>query len=219
MGFDYAQSYSQIETEFRKSNSFEQSMLAVCSLLEKSLPHQDWKKIRALNLSKDLQSARMWLPAVLSASPCPFTPRALYIGLSEFMDELDVDDAESDSIVLFYAKMNIVQFSEFDPTDEQREWLYSDNRHDIDDSHADLESLKEAGIVFTGPGGIGYDGYLVYSVAFAILLLRHLLDSNAFSLFKSDVAMGIATGFGSGDTFYLGELTVGGLNPSTRSLC
>lgn len=217
MGFDYAQFYTDLETEFRKSDKFEQSMNALCGLLEKRLPHQDWDQIKSLELNEDLQTAKRWLPDVVNKAPCPFAPKALYFGLSEFMDE--IDDEENDSVSLFYANLYLVQFGEYEPNDRELQWVYGNDRHDIDDSQADLEALKKAGIIFTGAKGIGYDAYLAYSVAFAVLLLRHLLDRNAFALFNSDTALGVATGFGSGDIFFLGELTAKGLIPSSRSLC
>jgi hypothetical protein len=66
--------------------------------------------------------------------------------------------------------------------------------------------------------GIGSEGYIAYSVAFSLLLIRHILDGKIFDALNGEEKIGVAAGFNSGDLFCVGELTKNGLRLRNKAL-
>jgi len=208
MAIDFAQFYALMEQELRLSRDFTSSMLVVCDYLEQQVPHSAWNELRELDLNSDLQGAKEWLASLLQTAVCPFDVQAIYLGLNENMGEED----DYGNYGPAHADLYPVLFGEYEPTDDSFGWLFSNERLDIDDSNANLQGLRQAGLILnSSDAGVGYDCYLAYSVSYAVMLIRHLLDSYMYKLIQCKGAVGIATGFSSGDLFCLGELTEDGL--------
>ena len=215
MKLDFVAFYTWMENQLRLSADFATSVHAVCDWLEESVPHKDWSKVRSLDANVDLQSAREWLPAALQSSPCPFEAKAIFFGLTEIMGEED----DYGNYGPEHADLYPVLFARYDADDDTLQWLYGDDRHDFDDLNANLKGLKEAGLIFnSSTEAIGNECYIAYSVAYAALLLRHLLDGKMYSTLQCKDAIGIATGFSSGDLFCLGEFSADGLELRSKPM-
>ena len=151
MHFDFAEFYDYIEQEFRSSDEFEASVHSMCAFLEERAPHDDWTNINSLDAKSDLPTATEWLAHLIKREPCPFTPRSI------FFDILDIYGDEDDygGYGPNHADLSAVFFADYDADDDSLQWIYGNERFDIDDSKANLRALREAGLVFNGSNGIG----------------------------------------------------------------
>lgn len=215
MNLDFAKSYDYVEQEFRNSRDFEASVRAVCNWLAKQVPHDDWNKINALNVTGDLQIAKEWLPNLLGREQCPFRPKSIFFNILDIFGEEDDYGAFGPN----HADMCPVLFAHYDAADDSLQWIYGNERFDIDDSNADLPALKEAGLLFNSSEGIGSEVYIAHSVGYVLLLLRHLLDETQYALLQAERPVGVVAGFGSGDLFSLGELTSDGFVVRSKPFC
>lgn len=207
MTVNFAEFYDYIEHEFRNSRDFDLSIQAMYEWLEQHVPHKDWARVSALNAKGDLQIAKDWLLQLLRRESCPFTPRGILFNILDVFGEEDDYGGYGPN----HADLCPVFFPDYDAGDESLQWIYGDERFDIDDSNAKLPTLKEAGLLINGSdGGLGSEAYIAHSVGYVLLLLRHMLDGVHFELLKAEESVGIVAGFASGDLFSLGELTKAG---------
>lgn len=169
--------------------------------------------MKSLSVRDDVQAAKEWLPRLLKQSACPFTPRGVFFNILDVYGEMDDYGGYGPN----YADVCPVFFADYDVDDVSMQWIYSNERHDIDDSNACLPALREAGLIFNGStDAIGSEVYIAHSVGYVLLLLRDLLNGELFTLLKAESPVGIAAGFGSGDLMSLGELTNDGFIVSSK---
>ena len=203
MDLDFRAYFERLQDEVRGRKNLHQSMVSLMDWCSQRLHHRDWKRLATLVDAEDSVSAREWLPGVLARAPCPFPIRGVYFGLGEFTDSNGIE----------FADLYVGFMSEYDRNDLAAEWLFSDPLHYPDEAYLGSETLRKAGVLCNRekqPPGLGVDGNVAFSVAFAALLLRTLLDEKAFRLFKGTGPIGVVTGFDSGDLVRIGEVTAGG---------
>lgn len=209
MEFDYPKFYERLETEVRKSTDFSASLAALMEWGAQQMPHPDWSRLGAIPVDNEIQSARRWLPRVLKRAPCPFPVRGAYFGLGEFADRTGGEYAD-----LYFGLM-----SQYSPGD--KEWLFAKPRHYPNAAYLKSKGLKEGGLLCnreTTPPGLGTPGHICFSVGFAALLLRHLLDKEVFHLLGGTAPIGVVTGFDSGDLLQLGEITADGFVANAEAM-
>jgi hypothetical protein len=211
MGIDYARFYEQLQSEVRVSTDFAASMVVLMDWGAQHLPHSDWARLAAFDAEKELQLAREWLPKVLKKTPCPFPIRSAYFGLGEFEDRDGVEFAD-----LYFGLTSV-----YDPADSELKWLYSEPRHYPDEAYLKSKALRQGGLLCNRESvspSLGTPGHICFSVGFAALLLRHLLDGNVFRLFAGTAPIGVVTGFDSGDLLRLGEITANEFVPNQNRM-
>lgn len=204
MSFQFDELYEYVEQLFRDATDFEASVLSMCEWLEKRVPHEDWSRVKALSAQQDLQVARSWLYKLLEQSSCPFSPQAVFFNVLDIFGEPDDYGGYGPN----HADVCPVFFATCEPDDAAMSWIYGDERYDIEDSNANLSTLKESGLIFnSAKDSIGGDAYIAHSLGYVLLMLRQLLDRRLYELLKADNPVGIAVGFDSGDLFFVGELS------------
>lgn len=195
MKFDFEVFYQEMEQEAETSINFQSSMFRLIDLVQEWLPESDLLRLKELNFSADLVFAKSWFTKLWSERPAQFDTRALYFGMSEEF----VEDPETDRIVGEYARLYLVLFSEYQAGDEELGWIYGNNRFDYDDHKAELPALEAIGMICHDFKPGGSEAYIALSVAYCVLLVKHLLrDSITDSV---EQAVGVVTGFSSGDLF------------------
>jgi len=211
MDFDYAAFYERLQNEVRTSTDLSQSVARLMDWGTQHMPHPDWARLATFDASKEIKAARRWLPRVLKREPSPFPVRGTYFGLGEFQDRSGVEFAD-----LYFGLM-----SKYDPADSQSEWLHSKPRHYPDNAYLKSKALKQGGLVCNQeatPPGLSTPGHICFSVGFAALLLRHVLDGDVYRLVAGTARIGVVTGFDGGDLLRLGEITPHGFLPNENAM-
>jgi hypothetical protein len=211
MDIDVIKFYEVLEKEIRVSTDFPSSMIKLLDWSAKEAPHPDWAKLKKLDFDAEFTAAKNWLPKILKKSPCPFPVRGAYFGLGEFSNDDGIEWSD-----LYFGLM-----AECDPTDSESKWLWCESRHYPENSYLKSKALKKGGLLCNRESDdetLGNDGNMCLSLAFAALLLRHLLDEKAFKTLGGNKPIGVVTGFDSGDMFRLGEITQQGLSLNPNAM-
>ena len=196
--------------EVRTSRDFTQSMQKLLEWGSKSIPHDSWTALKALDCSAEPGKVGTWLVRVLSRSPCPFPVRAIYFGLGECATRARVEYAD-----LYFGLM-----SEYQPSDKKSSWLWRDPRHYPSNSYFRSQPLKSAGVICNEDEefGLSTPGHMVFSLSFAALLLNSSLNGSIYHLLGGTEPIGIVMGFDSGDLFQLGTLQSDGFKATDGSM-
>jgi len=211
MDFDYAAFYEQLQNEVRTSTDLSQSVAKSMDWGAQQMPHSDWARLATFDATKEIQAARRWLPRVLEREPSPFPVRGAYFGLGEFQDRSGVEFAD-----LYFGLM-----SKYDPADSKSEWLFSKPRHYPSKAYLKSKALKQGGLVCnqsSTPPGLSTPGHICFSVGFAALLLRHVLDGDVYRLLAGVAPIGVVTGFDGGDLLRIGEIAPNGFLPNENAM-
>ena len=165
-------------------------------------PHDAWDALKAIDCTSEPKRFKAWLTRVLKRSPCPFPMRGMYFGLGEFETRSHAE----------YADLYFGLYSECDPTDEKLTWLRRGSRHFPDNAWFRSKPLKSAGTICNEDQefGLSTPGYILFSVSFAVLLLRSSLTGEMVKDLGGTEPIGVVTGFDSGDLFRVGTLQSNG---------
>lgn len=216
MSLDFHDFYGYLEQVLRESKDFEHGMSSICDRLEAGIPHPDWQNIKSRDLKDDIAHAREWMNRLAKASTCSFNPKGIFVGIAECYDP-DYED-DYGNFGPEFADLYLVLYADGDSG--RLEFIFDSERHDFDDdAKANLKQLKEIGMLCnTSDDGIGSEGYIAYSVAYVLLMLREILDGKIFEALHGEQKICVVSGFGSGDLFCIGDLTGNGLCLNTKSL-
>jgi hypothetical protein len=213
---DFIQYLRRLEAEARASEAFAGadfagSMSRLMAWANRQQPHADWLSLAKLDLRAELGAGRAWLRRVFAARPPGFKTHGAWFGLGELADEDGVE----------FADLRIGLLGNYNPEDPSGEWLHSEPSWYPQNAALESPALRSAGLICNRqrrglPAPLGVTGNILFSTAFATLLLRHTLDANAYRLLAARVPIGIATGFDSGDALLIGELTSKGFAANPR---
>ena len=195
--------YQRLAGELRKSKDFESSLAAMLAWGAANEPHPVWPKLSAIDVSGEAKAARAWMPKVLSTAPCPFPIRGIYFGLGEFVSKR-----------IEYADVYFALFGQCDLDDVKSSWLWEAPNHYPDNARLKSKAMKAGGLLCNQDGaatGLSTEGYVCFSLSFAALLLRHVLDGALFARLGATCPIGVVTGFDSGNRLRLGSLASEGL--------
>ncbi len=211
-GSDEAEFHADKFTEalcavIRDKKPFPDSLLGMITWCAEHLPHQDWKKVLALDFADDLAVSQRWIPKVLQAEPCEFEIRGLYFGLAEMGNAKDEE----------YAELSVAFLGQYDPEDREAGWAQGELRHDPAKAVLKAKALKAAGLIFNRASGAGFgnEGSYMFGLSYALLLVAALLTPELYQqLAAREKKVGVLAGWDSGDVYRVGELTPTGFVPN-----
>lgn len=206
MDLDFAEFYRRLERVIQQSTDFGSSVSAMMKWGDSQIPHPSWSELGSFDAEDEIRHARQWMPRALNRAPCPFPVRGAFFGLSEFQDATGADYAD-----LYFGLMG-----DYHPADIQARWLHRGPRYYPENCYLRSSALKRGGMICQSGDPdfvLGAPGHIVFSLSFAALLLRHVLDGAVFALLHGTREIGLACGFDSGDLLRLGELTETGFVP------
>jgi hypothetical protein len=211
MRFDPNEFCNALAATIRARKPFLVGLGKMTDWCSKHLPHADWAKIRALDVSEDAKKAVSWIPDVLRKHPCPFEVQALYFGLAEMANSKGEE----------FADLYVGFLGQYDPTDEESKWVFGERRHYPARASLKTKTLRTAGLVFNRESGegLGNDGNYVFSLSYTSLLVASLMSPELYVRLGTPAKrVGILAGWDSGDLLRPGELTKAGLVPNRRAM-
>ncbi|HVU16463.1 MAG TPA: hypothetical protein VHD32_06040 [Candidatus Didemnitutus sp.] len=207
MEFDPDKFFDELSAAIRTRKPFPEGLGTMIDWCSNHLPHDDWSKIRSLDVSGDEEAARNWIPEVLKKSPCPFEIRALYFGLAE---KCSSEDEE-------YADLYVAFMGQYDPADQEAQWVFGKQRHYPDHASLNVTTLKSAGLIFNRENGegLGNEGNFMFALSYTLLLTTSLMSPELYGgLGTPAERIGILAGWDSGDLMRPGELSRDGFVPN-----
>lgn len=196
--------YAYLPGQLRLRGPIEQAFAALVYWCSRQEAHPIWAQIAAIEIGQELVAARRWIPQVLAHEPCGFPIRGIYFGLGEFQSE----QIESADLYLGF-------FGQCDRTDRECQWLWQAPSFYPENARLRSTTLEAGGLLCKQArkqSGLSSNAYICFSVGFATLLLREILNAELFRSLGVSEPVGIVTGFDSGDLVRLGTLSSDGLS-------
>jgi len=200
MEFDPDMFVEVLTAAIRAKKPFNVGLREMTEWCSTHLPHDDWKKIQALDTSEDEEKALQWIPDVLKKCPCPFDIHALYFGLAEMANSKDEE----------FADLYVGFLGQYDPSDKEAQWVFGENRHYPEKGSFKVKTLKAAGLIFNCESGrgLGNEGNYMFSLSYTLLLVTSLMTPDLYAkIGTQEERIGILAGWDSGDLMRPGELT------------
>jgi hypothetical protein len=167
------------------------------------LPHPDWKRLGGLDYRGGVAELVRWLPSVLLVDVPRSRIEGLWFGL---YNPLDIDQKSRTDIY-------VAGSGHYDKLDQACEWAvdltykpssgraYSSILHSIYD------------IAYAHEGGLQNDAEWALGLAFAVMAVPQAAQAVNINIIPNHASvLGVATGFDSGDSIQLGEITEHGFS-------
>jgi len=203
MKFDPNKFIDALTAAIRARKPFAVGLSEMTEWCAQHLPHDDWNRIRSLDVSEDEKKALKWIPDVLKKHPCPFEIQALYFGLAEMANSKDEE----------FADLYVAFMGQYDPADKEAQWVFGERRHYPDKASLKVKTLKAAGLIFNRENGegLGNDGNFMFSLSYTFLLVTSLTSPEFYTRLGTQAErIGMLAGWDSGDLMRPGELTKAG---------
>ncbi|HUG12374.1 MAG TPA: hypothetical protein VMM36_15260 [Opitutaceae bacterium] len=191
--------FAELNRILRTRVTFRAGLSEILSWCAQSMPHTDWEKVSAIDVSDDERRAKQWLPDLLKKEPCPFPIRGVYFSLVELSNSRGEEIAE----------LSAAFVGQYDPNDTEMLWAIGDLRHDPKRGSFKGRALKAAGLIFNRASGRGLqnDGYFPFAFSLSALLARSLMTPEIHDVLGSPRGpVGVLVGWEAGDHLLLGEL-------------
>jgi hypothetical protein len=208
--FDPEKFFPELTRTIRARVPFRAGLRHMLAWSARHLPHDDWKRVRALDVADDPRAAFTWVQGLLRRSPCPFPVRGLYFHLSEYTNARDEE----------YATLGVAFTGQHKDNDPQYAWARGPKRHDPPGGELRGRALKAAGVIFNRASGrgLGNEGYMMYAMSYATLLVASLMTPRLHAQFGTSDHIGLLVGWNSGDLMQLGHLTAKGFKARSGAM-
>jgi hypothetical protein len=200
MKFDPDKFFDALTAAIRARKPFLVGLGEMTDWCAQHLPHDDWARIRALDVSADDRMAVQWIPDVLKNHPCPFEVQALYFGLAEMANTQDEE----------FADLNVAFLGQYDASDQEAQWVFGELRHYPDQASLAVNTLQAAGAIFNREDGegLGNRGNFMFALSYTLLLVTSLMSPALYATLGTQTTrIGLLAGWDSGDLMRPGELT------------
>jgi hypothetical protein len=208
MGLDVSTIFAKIEELSASDRSVSACMIEIINICSRNVPHSDWSRLSALDYDGDVATLASWISGVFERKPAPFSIQGLWFGLC------NLGNAEKE-----WADMYVGAVSQYEPDDEELNWLRAERRHYPEDAYANSVSLRSiCEIGYGRTDGLGNSAEWPLCLAFGAFSVRTLLRVQTTRLVASTAPrVGVAVGFDGGDMLKLGELTDNGFEMTFKT--
>jgi hypothetical protein len=179
----------------------------VIDVCEAARPHEDWERLRALAWDDGAERVARWLQELLRDEPPGPEVRGLWFGLNNPIDASGRTRAD----------LAFSGTSEYDPDDEELEWVFSAIHHPERQPAPDCLAEMYR-IAYDDDGGLGNDAEWPLALVFGCVAVARALQAlDATSTgWRPAAPAGAVCGFDGGDFIFVGELAADGFRADPR---
>lgn len=179
----------------------------VIDVCEAARPHEDWERLRALAWDDGAERVARWLQELLRDEPPGPEVRGLWFALNNPIDASGRTRAD----------LAFSGTSEYDPDDEELEWVFSAIHHPERQPAPDCLAEMYR-IAYDDDGGLGNDAEWPLALVFGCVAVARALQAlDATSTgWRPAAPAGAVCGFDGGDFIFVGELAADGFRADPR---
>jgi hypothetical protein len=197
---DFRATFETIRATTASRLSVSDGMQTVIDACARSVPHDDWDRLRAIDYGVHVDDLRAWVKSVLRDEPPAGPIEGLWFGLFN-----PVAGGQTSFDVRFAGTAT------YDSSDE--DWLWTSKQTYRPSGSAGSRALRDVyRIAYSSPDALGNSAEWPLGLAFVGLAARSILSGAIKSMLGSAPVIGVAVGFDDGDMFKVGELGDDGWN-------